>query len=239
MERPVIAVAAYVDRVRWDIWDTMATVIQQSYIDGVTRGGGRPVVLPPDTFDGAVVHRCDGLVLTSGPDLSPSLYGQSVHPATETPQEQRDIGELLILREAKARGLPILGICRGMQLLAAEAGGRLNQHLPDAVGHEGHCAQVGTMSLHHIRTAPNSLARRIFGEERTVTSHHHQGVSSAGSLWATGHADDGVIEAIEDPAARFVLGVQWHPEVEDDQRLFRAFVEEAWEFSRDRGSGAC
>jgi putative glutamine amidotransferase len=224
MTRPVIGIAGYLDRVRWDIWDTQATVLQQGYVDGVTRGGGRAVILPPDETDADIVDRLDGLLLPAGPDLDPALYGQPRHPAAEEPQPVRDAAELALLRAARSRGLPVLGVCRGMQLLVVAAGGTLHQHLPEVLGEDRHCERVGTMSHHGLRTVPGSLADRVLGRERTVNSHHHQGAATTGTLRATGFADDGTIEAVEDEDATFVLGVQWHPELDGESGLFAALV---------------
>ncbi|MFG3510435.1 gamma-glutamyl-gamma-aminobutyrate hydrolase family protein [Streptomyces sp. NPDC047821] len=225
MSRPVIGIAGYRDRARWNIWDTDATVVQQGYVAGVTRAGGRAVVLPPDTVDGDVMDRLDGLLLSGGADLDPALYGQDRHPAGDTPRADRDAGELLLLRAALARDLPVLGVCRGLQLLAVVHGGSLVQHLPDAVGHTGHCPREGVFGRHPVRLTPGSLAAAVYGTETDVNSHHHQAVADPGRLRVTGRADDGVVEAAEDPDKPFVLGVQWHPEVSCDDALFEAFVE--------------
>jgi len=228
--RPIIGVTGYLDRVRWDIWDTEATVVQQAYIDAIARCGGRAVILPPDDIDADIVHHLDGLLLCAGPDIDPSIYHQLRHPATESPQPRRDCGELLILGEARARGLPVLGVCRGMQLLAVEAGGSLHQHLPDSLGHAGHCEHFTDMSYHALSTRPGSVVRRAFGSKTSVNSHHHQGVAATGSLRATGFTDDGLVEAVEDPAALFVVGVQWHPELQGGHLLFGEFVAAASRF---------
>ncbi|MER7202104.1 gamma-glutamyl-gamma-aminobutyrate hydrolase [Streptomyces sp. CB01635] len=224
MSRPVIGIASYRDRARWNIWDTDATVLQQGYVDGVRRAGGRAVVLPPDDTDADVVARLDGLLLPGGADVDPARYGAARHPRTDTPSADRDAGELLLLEAALAAGLPVLGVCRGLQLLALAYGGTLHQHLPDLVGHSGHCPAEGVFGRHPVHLVPGSRAAALYGELAEVNSHHHQAVLDPGGLHVTGRGDDGVVEAAEDPSRPFVLGVQWHPEVSDDRKLFAAFV---------------
>ncbi|AYN37721.1 gamma-glutamyl-gamma-aminobutyrate hydrolase family protein [Streptomyces dangxiongensis] len=224
MSRPVIGIAAYRDRARWNIWDTDATVVQQSYVRGIADNGGRPVVLPPDDLDADVLHRLDGLLLTGGADIDPAHYGQEPHPASDTPRPDRDHGELLLLRTALDLDLPVLGVCRGLQLLALVHGGTLHQHLPDVVGHTGHCPREGEFGRHEVRFTERSRAAAVYGPRAVTNSHHHQAVADPGLLTVTGRSDDGVVEAAEDPAKRFVLGVQWHPEVSGDDELFAAFV---------------
>lgn len=224
MSRPVIGVAAYRDRARWNIWDTDATLVQQSYVRGIADNGGRPVVLPPDDVDADVLHRLDGLLLTGGADIDPAHYGQEPHPASDTPRPDRDHGELMLLRTALDLDLPVLGVCRGLQLLALVYGGTLHQHLPDVVGHTGHCPREGVFGDHEVAFTEHSLAAALYGTRARTNSHHHQAVADPGGLTVTGRSDDGVVEAAEDPAKRFVLGVQWHPEVSGDDHLFAAFV---------------
>jgi putative glutamine amidotransferase len=141
----------------------------------------------------------------------------------------RDAYELALVRGALARELPILGICRGMQVLNVAYGGTIEQHLPDALGHEEHRHTPGTFADHEVLLVPGSLAARAAGAERTpVKSHHHQGIKEVGSgLEVTGWAtEDDAVEALEDPSCRFVLGVLWHPEEDKDSRLIKALVSE-------------
>ncbi|CAM5463884.1 gamma-glutamyl-gamma-aminobutyrate hydrolase family protein [Streptomyces abikoensis] len=224
MTRPVIGIAAYRDRARWDIWDTQATLIQQSYVRGVTEAGGRAVVLPPDDTDDGVLDRLDGLLLPGGADIDPARYGQPRHPRTDDPSTDRDAGELLLLRGALERDLPVLGVCRGLQLLALAYGGSLHQHLPDVLGHGRHLPASGVFGDQRVSLAEGSLAASAIGPEATVRCHHHQGVADPGTLRVTARAADGLPEAVEDPSRRFVLGVQWHPEVMGQHALFAAFV---------------
>lgn len=224
MTRPVIGIAAYQDRARWDIWDTQATMIQQTYVRGIAANGGRAVVLPPDDLDADVLDRLDGLLLPGGADIDPALYGRPRHPRTDAPAHARDAGEMVLLRGALERDLPVLGICRGLQLLTLVYGGTLHQHLPDVLGHTGHLPEPGVFGEHPVSFAEGSLAASVYGAGTVVNSHHHQGVADAGALRVTGHSDDGLPEAVEDPAKRFVLGVQWHPEVAHEDHLFSTFV---------------
>jgi putative glutamine amidotransferase len=224
MSRPVIGITGYRDRASWNIWDTDATVIQQGYVRGVTRAGGRAVVLPPDDTDADVLLRLDGLLLSGGADLDPALYRAERHPASDPARTDRDAGELLLLRAALAMDLPMLGVCRGLQLLAVAHGGTLHQHVPELVGHTGHCPREGVFGRHTVRLTPGSRAGAVYGPWTEVNSHHHQAVADPGALEVTGRAEDGVIEAAENPRLRFAVGVQWHPEVSCDDELFEAFV---------------
>ena len=229
---PVIGITSYVEQARWGVWDVPAAVLPFRYVERVEAAGGRAVVLPPTAArgDDAVLDRLDGVVLAGGSDLDPQLYGQEPHQETTGLRPERDAAELPLLREALDRDLPVLGICRGMQLMSVLAGGSLVQHLPEVVGHDRHRPAPGVYGLHDVRLAPGSRAHAILGDTVTVPSYHHQGLASAGSLTVTGWADDDTPEVVEDPERRFALGVLWHPEAGDDPRLFQALVAAA----RDR-----
>jgi putative glutamine amidotransferase len=233
VRRPVIGVTGYLTQARWDVWNEPATLIHQSYVASVAATGGHPVVLPALDLDSDVVDRLDGLLLASGADIEPARYGQPRHPETELCPE-RDASERRLLRAALDADLPVLGVCRGMQLLAVEYGGRLHQHLPDVLGHHRHGPGAGVFGRHPVRTAPGSLARRHLGPTVEVNSHHHQGVADPGRITVTGWADDGLPEVVEDTTRRFVLGVQWHPEVMPDKRLFAALVRASVVVGADR-----
>jgi len=220
---PVIGITAYADRARWDIWDLPATLVPQPYVDAVVAAGGSPVVLPPAGLDPAIVDRLDGFVFSAGPDVDPAYYGAEPHPAAEL-RPGRDEAELTLIRAACDADLPVLGVCRGLHLLAIAYGGTLHQHLPDSLGHDGHCRRIGTLEHHPVRFEPGSRVAAVLGEQRIVNSHHHQGVADLGGLAGVGWTDDGLAEAVEDPSRRFVVGVQWHPELEDPE-LFAALVE--------------
>ncbi|MFJ9901127.1 gamma-glutamyl-gamma-aminobutyrate hydrolase family protein [Streptomyces sp. NPDC091280] len=239
--RPVIGIAAYHEQARWNIWNTDATIIQQSFVHGVTRAGGRAVVLPPDDRDAHVLDRLDGLLLPGGADIDPAYFGQDRHPATDQPSQDRDAGELLLLRAALERDLPVLGVCRGLQLLVHQYGGTLHQHLPDVLGHSGHLPQEGVLGAHEVEFTAGSRAAAVYGPSAHVNSHHHQGVDDPGRLQVSGRSHDGLPEAVEDSARRFVLGVQWHPEISQDEALFTAFVAACQDTplrTRSRGSAS-
>lgn len=222
---PVIGITSYVEQARWGVWDVPAAVLPFRYVERVEASGGRAVVLPPTAArDDAVLDRLDGVVLAGGADLDPQLYGEEPHPETTGLRPERDAAELPLLRSALQRDLPVLGICRGMQLMAVLAGGSLVQHLPDVVGHERHRPAPGVYGLHDVRLKPGSRAHTILGDRVTVPSYHHQGLGSAGSLTVTGWAEDDTPEVVEDAERRFALGVLWHPEAGDDLRLFQALV---------------
>jgi putative glutamine amidotransferase len=226
--RPLVGITAYVEPARWGVWDTRAVLVPDSYVRMVREAGARPVILPPDDVDGAseaaeLVRRLDGLVLAGGADIDPSRYGAVAHPTTKT-RPDRDSGELTVLRAALEADLPVLGVCRGMELLAVAYGGTLTQHLPDLLGNERHQPGPGVYGAHPARFASGSRAAAIFGATAEVNSYHHQAVDKPGTLTVTGWADDEVIEAVEDPARRFVVGVQWHPEEAGDVRPFAALV---------------
>ncbi|MCM0674551.1 gamma-glutamyl-gamma-aminobutyrate hydrolase family protein [Micromonospora phytophila] len=233
MSRPLIGITAYVEPAAWAVWrDVPAVLVPEAYVRAVTAAGGRAVVLPPDDRDPDVLRVLDGLLLAGGADVDPARYGQPPAPRTES-RPGRDAGELTLLTAALATDLPVLGVCRGMQLLAVAAGGSLHQHLPDRVGHDGHRPAPGVYGGHGVRFAPGSLAATVMAGVRSVNSYHHQAVADPGRLAVTGWSDDGVVEAVEDPGRPFVLGVQWHPENEPDPRPVTALVRAA----RDRTAG--
>jgi putative glutamine amidotransferase len=223
--RPIIGITSYVERAEWGPWDVLSALIQNTYVEAVSGAGARAVILPPDSVDGDVVSVLDGLVLAGGSDIDPARYGAAEHPRTNGIRPFRDAGEMTLLAAAHARDLPVLGICRGMQLMAVAAGGTLHQHMPDVVGTDEHRPDVGVYGAHDARFAPESLVAGILGEDLKVNSYHHQGVADPGELTVTGWASDDTIEVLEDPARRFYLGVQWHPESTDDHRLFEALAD--------------
>lgn len=225
--RPIIGITTYVERAGFGVWrDLPSAVLPQAYVEAVTAAGGRAVLLPPDDHDADVLDVLDGLILAGGADIGPSLYGADPEPLTVT-RPDRDGGEMALLGRALAGDKPVLGVCRGMQLLVAAAGGRLHQHLPDLLGHQGHSPAPGVYGEQHARFVAGSRVAGLLGDGADIRCHHHQGVADAGRLVITGHAADGLPEAVEDPERSFVLGVQWHPEVGRDRRLFEALVDAA------------
>jgi putative glutamine amidotransferase len=223
--RPVVGITSYVEQARWGVWDLPAVVLPFRYVQRVEAAGATAVVLPPSaTRDAEVLDRLDAVVFAGGADLDPALYDQPAHEQTAGLRPDRDAAEVPLMRAALDRDLPLLGICRGMQVLSVVSGGSLTQHLPDLVGHERHRPSPGVYGHHGVHLAPGSIAHRLLGDEVSVPSYHHQGLASAGSLTVTGWADDESPEVVEDPSRRFALGVLWHPEAGDDLRLFEALV---------------
>jgi putative glutamine amidotransferase len=226
--RPVVGITTYVEQARWGVWDVPAAVLPFRYVERVEASGGTAVLLPPSAAsDAEVLDRLDAVVFAGGADLDPALYQEEPHPETTGLRPERDAAEVPLMRAALDRDVPLLGICRGMQVLAVVRGGTLVQHLPDTVGHEGHRPSPGVYGLHDVRLDPGSLAHQLLGDQVSVPSYHHQGLGSPGSLAVTGWADDDSPEVVEDATRRFALGVLWHPEAADDLRLFEALVRAA------------
>ena len=234
--RPIIAITSYAAPARWDAWKLPAALVPLDYVDAVAAAGGRPVLLPPMTEGVAeTLAIADGLVLSGGPDIDPKNYGATIAGGASDVRPERDAAELVLLRAALEQDLPLLGICRGMQLLNVARGGTLVQHLPDVVHHVGHRTEPGRFDVHAVKLRRGSRAADILGERVSVCSAHHQGIATVGDgLIATAWADDESIEAIEDPRRTFAVGVLWHPEAGEDNRLIEALVEAAREGGRGR-----
>jgi len=231
-ERPVIGVSAYEEAASWGVWSVDASLVPVNYVQSLARAGAQAVILPIQAEDGDLdnlVRRLDAVVFTGGPDVDPDRYGAEPHPRSQAPRHERDRRELALLEAADARELPVLAICRGMQLLNVARGGTLHQHLPDLVGHDEHAPTAGEYTDHAVWLEPGSGVHRALGWEKAgVPAHHHQAIDGLGrGLVAVGWADDGTIEAIEDPDRLFLLGVQWHPEAGTDLGLFEALVSAA------------
>ena len=230
---PLIGLSAYCERARWRAWDMDAVLLPRRYADSVAAAGGIPVLLPPVPGIEEALGRLDGLLLSGGGDIDPARYGAEAAPQTSTISESRDTAEFALVEAAMARQLPVLGICRGLQVINVARGGTLHQHLPDVVGHDGHSPVPGAFGAHAVRVGPGSRLGQILGAEAadvelTTPTHHHQAVDKLGSgLTATAWTQDGTIEAFEPEdtgSGPFLVAVQWHPEAGDDPRLFRALV---------------
>ncbi|WP_375423988.1 gamma-glutamyl-gamma-aminobutyrate hydrolase family protein [uncultured Friedmanniella sp.] len=225
---PLIGLSAYRELAAFGVWHTQTDLLNSLYARSVEAAGGIAVLMPPQGEQAAaVVDRLDGLIITGGSDVEPARYGSSAHPQTQSPRRERDAWELALLDRARAQGVPVLGICRGMQVMAVHAGGTLEQHLPEVVGHDEHSPGGDAFGWVSVTTAAGSLVQALVGEEMQVNCHHHQAVASHPGLVATAHAADGTLESVEDPERPFWLGVQWHPEHGDDFGLFRGLVEAA------------
>jgi gamma-glutamyl-gamma-aminobutyrate hydrolase PuuD len=225
---PRIGLPTYVEHARWGPWDRAAALLPAAYVDGVVRAGGLPVLLAPVDLPGAAeaaVDALDGLLLTGGADIDPSEYGADRDPETKGLRPDRDRWDQELLAAALARDLPVLAVCRGLQVLDVALGGTLHQHVPDVVGHDGHRPVPGTYGTTHVTLETGSRLAATLGEELDVPCHHHQAIDRVpDELRAVGRAADGLVEAVEMPGRSFVVGVQWHPEDSDDQRLFEALV---------------
>ncbi|MBW3609257.1 MAG: gamma-glutamyl-gamma-aminobutyrate hydrolase family protein [Actinobacteria bacterium] len=236
MARPVIGICTPVERARWGAWDLDAFLLPRNYVDAVHRAGAMALLLAPDPAlvddPDEVLDRVDGLMLAGGVDIDPRTYAAEPHPLTIGIVPERDAFEVALVRRALERDLPVLAICRGMQVMNIACGGTLHQHLPELLGHEEHRRVLGSFddADHDVRLKPGSLAARAAGEElHAVKSHHHQGIDRVGDgLEVTGWATlDELPEALELPGTGFALGVQWHPEADETSRLIGALVEHA------------
>ena len=234
--RPVIGITAYAEQARWGVWEAPAALIPLAYVSAIERAGGRPLLVPPSE-DGIeeTLAVLDGLLFSGGSDIDPDAYGAEAHPETNGVRPERDQAELALLEAALARDMPVLAVCRGSQVLNVALGGDLVQHLPEVVGHERHKHTPGVFADHGVEILPGTRLQEVVGEHAPVKSHHHQGYGRLGEgLREAARADDGTVEAIEDPSRRFALGVLWHPEEGEDAALFRALVEEARRYREER-----
>jgi putative glutamine amidotransferase len=239
VETPLVGITAYAEpEVAWGSWRDRAALVPFSYVTAVEHAGGRPLLVPPS--EGAVEQTLDvldALVFSGGNDLDPGLYGAEPHPETRGTVAERDRGELALLEAALARDMPVLAVCRGSQLLNVLRGGDLVQHLPDVLGDHRHKQVPGTFADHGVELVAGTRVADLLGERAPVKSHHHQGYGRIGEgLRIAARADDGTIEALEDPERRFAVGVLWHPEESEDFALFRALVDEARVYRAERGS---
>ncbi len=233
MRRPVIGICAAIESAQWAAWEVVVNLSPRAYSLAVQRAGGMALILPPDDVvaesPDEVLDMLGALILAGGSDIDPASYGAKQHPETRGARPERDRFELALGTRALERDMPVLGICRGMEMLNVIQGGTLNQHL---AGLELHRHTPGVFTDHRVRLEPGSFAERVVGAEHTeVKSAHHQGVEELGEgVVASGLADDGVVEAIELPDRRFAVGVPWHPEEDEQSRVVGSLVDEA----RDR-----
>jgi putative glutamine amidotransferase len=231
---PVIGLTSYLEPAKFLVWQTDAALLHRVYVDGIVAAGGIPVLLPPvsDAYD-RLVSAVDGLVLVGGADVDPARYGREPHATTYT-RPNRDAFEFGLLQSALDSGKPVLGVCRGLQVLSVALGGTLAQHLPDTLDSKDHQPAPATFGTTTVTLAEGSRAASILGAETKVPCYHHQAIDKLGDgLVPVGWAADGTIEAAELPGEEFVLGVQWHPEQNsEDIRLFEALVAAARERKR-------
>jgi gamma-glutamyl-gamma-aminobutyrate hydrolase PuuD len=234
----VIGITTYAEEATWGGWTEPAAFIPLAYVRAVERAGGRPLLVPPSE-DGMeeTLEALDGIIFSGGGDLDPKTYGAEAHPETHEVSPERDSAELALLEAALARDMPVLAVCRGSQVLNVSRGGDLIQHLPEIVGHDRHRHEEPIMADHDVTVDTDSRLGAILGGTAPVKSSHHQGFGRLGEgLRESAWAEDGTIEAVEDPSHRFALGVLWHPEEGEDYALFKALVEEAVTYRASRES---
>lgn len=230
MARPIIGITAYAEpSVRWGAWDVPAAVIPLAYVRQIEAAGGRALLVPPsDEAIDETLDALDGILFSGGSDIDPAEYGQDSHPETNGVRPDRDRGELALLTAALDRDMPVLAVCRGSQVLNVARGGDLVQHLPEVVGDEKHKHTPGVFADHDVDVKRATRLGALLGDRAPVKSHHHQGFGNVGDgLVESAWAEDGTVEAIEDPEKRFAVGVLWHPEEGEDAALFQALVDEA------------
>jgi gamma-glutamyl-gamma-aminobutyrate hydrolase PuuD len=233
--RPLIGITTYREPARWGTWDVAAVLLPAAYADAVSDAGGEPVLLPTGVASPEVIARLDGLVLAGGADVDPARYSQPPGAHTTVLRPDRDDTELAALHAALDRDLPLLAICRGMQLLNVALGGDLIQHMPDVEGAGCHDPGAGLFQERTVRVEPGTALHALLGDDAAVHCHHHQALDRiAPGLVVAARAEDGVVEGVELPDRRFCLGVQWHPEESTDRRLFVGHVEAARAAAREQ-----
>jgi putative glutamine amidotransferase len=234
--RPLVGITTYITPARFGSWEEDSALVPADYVRAVEHAGGRALLVPPSD-DGVeeTLDVLDAIIFSGGSDLDPATYGQEVHAQTKGVVAERDSAELSLLNAALALDMPLLAVCRGSQVLNVALGGDLVQHLPDIVGDEKHKHTPGEYADHDVDLEPDTRLGSLLGERAPVKSHHHQGFGRLGSgLRTAARAEDGTVEALEDPSRRFALGVLWHPEAGEDMRLFEALVEEARGYRESR-----
>ncbi len=237
MDAPVIGLTTYRQHATWGVWSASADLLPTEYAAAVEAAGAVPVLLPPVALRSAAaraVARIDALVVSGGVDVDPGRYGAEPHARTTGWQPERDEWELALLTAADEAGLPVLGICRGMQLMAVHAGGTLDQHTPDLVGHETHSPGGDSYGTTRVETVPGSRLASLVGARAEVSCHHHQSVASHPGFTAVARAEDGTVEGMEAAGDRYCLAVQWHPETRLEIGLMAGLVAAA----REHGAGS-
>lgn len=239
---PVIGLTTYLEQAKQGVWDVRAAFLPQQYFDAVIASGGIAVLLPPQPAStdaaAAVLDGLDGLILTGGLDVQPELYGAERHPRTDPARPDRDEWELALFRGAEERRMPVFAICRGLQLVNVARGGTLHQHLPEALGTERHRIGGGVFATNTVSVEGGTVLADLIGAgDFAVHSYHHQGIDRLGEgLHVTARDDSGLVQAFESTADGYLVGVQWHPEENrEDRRLFAGLVDAAAEYGRARG----
>ena len=233
MGKPVVGITTYLTPAAWGAGHLEAALVPAAYVRAVTRAGGVPLLVPPGASFEETLDSIDGLIFSGGSDLDPELYGATAHSETDGWVRERDDFELGLMQAALARDVPLLAICRGSQVLNVALGGDLEQHVPDRVHTNVHKETAGVFAEHDVEVLADTKLSSILGGRADVKSHHHQGYGALGSgLREAARAPDGTVEALEDPARRFALGVLWHPEEGEDLALFEALVREAAEYRK-------
>jgi putative glutamine amidotransferase len=228
--RPVIGLTTYRETATWGTWRSPADLLPTSYVDALASVGAIPVMLPPagepDAAVASLLGRLDGLLLTGGPDVDPARYSAPAHPLTQRPQVERDHSEFALIHAAIDQHLPVLAICRGLQVLNVALGGSLVQHVPDISTDYPHTGGSDEFAEIEVRLERDSWLGRTLGGHTSAWCHHHQSIDRLGTgLRCVGTAPDGVVEAVElitSPVP--VVGIQSHPEESDDRRVFAEFV---------------
>lgn len=233
---PRIGVSTYLERAQQGVWDVRAAFLPDVYLNAVTASGGVALLLPPQAEQVAdiAVAGLDGLILTGGADVQPELYGAERHPQTDAARVDRDAWELALFRAAERRRLPVLAICRGLQLVNVARGGTLQQHLPESLGTDRYRIGGGVFAENEVAIEAESTLSQILGDETyPVHSYHHQGIGRLGDgLAVSARSDDGLVQAFEGVGDGYLVGVQWHPEENtDDRRLFEDLVSQARAFA--------
>jgi len=226
--KPIIGITCCMREARYSDFVRHAAILPSAYISMVDKAGGVPMIIPPAGDMTSLLDSIDGLIVSGGPDISPANYNEEPGPMTTEFYPEQDYSEMGLIERALERDMPLLGICRGMQILSVAHGGRMHQHLRHDPGHEGHGGFFGKSTEHGVVLEGDSQLANIMGDSFIVNSLHHQGVSDSGSLDVSARADhDGLIEGVERKDKKFCIGVQWHPERKGHDLLFSALIQAA------------